>query len=335
MAVSVIIQIPCFNEEQQLKDSVDAIRAAMASPPDPELGRQVSWQLLVVDDGSRDHTAALAESLGVTSVIRHGVNRGLAAAFQTGLSHALRLGADVIVNTDADNQYDARDLWTLIAPILAHQADIVIGARPIAAHQEFSTSKKLFQRLGSRVVRAVSRTDVLDAPSGFRAFSRHAAARINIYDQYTYTLESIIQAGLCGLVVLSVPIRVNASTRPSRLVRSNADYIFRSSRTIFRTLLLYRAEKITLWPSAILLGGSTLLFLRWLALWLGDSPKSHVPSLVAAAVMFLTAVQLISISYSSFLSGINRRLSEQLLAVERERRSSQASSPLDDEEAFR
>jgi glycosyltransferase involved in cell wall biosynthesis len=334
MTVSLIIQIPCFNEEQQLEASVAAIRASIASPPSASLAQLVSWRILVIDDGSRDGTATLAERIGIDHVVRHGVNRGLAAAFQTGLSHALQLGADIIVNTDADNQYDARDIWALVEPILAHQADIVIGARPIAAHREFSSGKKLFQRLGSRVVRAVSRTDVLDAPSGFRAISRHAAARINIYDQYTYTLESIIQAGLCGLVVISVPIRVNPSVRHSRLVRSNADYILRSSRTIFRTLLLYRAEKITLWPAVALFGGSGLLFLRWLVLWLADSPRSHVPSLVAAAVMFLTAVQLVAISYVSLLSGINRRLSEQLLAVERERRSPAGSSGAPGPEGF-
>lgn len=324
IAPLVIIQIPCFNEAGQLPETIREIRAALidsgAESAAAAVATAIRWELMVVDDGSCDGTAALAETLGVDHVIRHGVNRGLAAAFQTGLGAALAIGADVIVNTDADNQYDARDIWALVVPILCHQADIVIGARPIMSHREFSPSKKLFQRLGSLVVRAVSQTEVLDAPSGFRALSRHAAARINIYDQYTYTLESIIQAGLCGLTILSVPIRVNASTRPSRLVRSKRDYILRSSRTIFRTLLLYRAEKITFWPATILFGGSGLLFLRWLILWLGDSPRSHVPSLVAAALMFLTAVQLLAISYISLLSSINRRLSEQLLALERERR---------------
>lgn len=315
----VIIQIPCFNEEDQLPETVAAIRAALATSPDLPDGRRLCWEILVVDDGSSDRTLAVAASLGVEHVVAHGVNRGLATAFQSGVAEALRLGADVIVNTDADNQYDARDLLALVRPILEHQADIVIGARPIGSHQEFSVSKKLFQKLGSSVVRLVSQTPVVDAPSGFRALSRHAAARINIYDDYTYTLESIIQAGLNGLRVVSVPIRVNPSTRPSRLVRSSGDYIRRSTTAILRTLLIYRAEKITLFLAGVLLSASSVLFLRWIFLWLEDSPRSHVPSLIFAAVMFLTALQLLAISYVSLLSGINRRLSEQLLALQRDR----------------
>lgn len=326
--VRVLIQIPCFNEEQQLPTSIAAIARALG----PALGwhgdpsRPVVWEILVVDDGSSDATLATAAELGVAHVVSHGANRGLAAAFQTGLREGLRLGADVIVNTDADNQYDARDLQRLVQPILERRADIVIGARPIAGHAEFSLIKKLFQRLGSAVVRAVSQTTVLDAPSGFRAFSRHAAARINIYDAYTYTLESIIQAGLNGLRVVSVPIRVNASTRPSRLVRNNLDYILRSSRTILRTLLVYRADRLTLLPALSLISLSLLLALRWVLLWLNDSPHSHVPSLVLAATSFLTGLQLLSLSYVSVLIGINRRLAEQLLALQRDSFERQAAA---------
>jgi len=316
----VIIQIPCFNEDAQLPGAVAAIRQALAGAPARSVdGRPLRWELLVVDDGSSDRTLEVARELGIEHVVAHGVNRGLATAFQTGLVEALRLGADVIVNTDADNQYDARDLQALVRPILNREADIVIGARPIDAHTEFSVTKKIFQKLGSSVVRLVSQTPVLDAPSGFRALSRHAAARINIYDDYTYTLESIIQAGLNGLRVQSVPIRVNPSTRPSRLVRSSPDYIRRSSAAILRTLLIYRAEKITLLLAGALLTASSLLFVRWILLWLNDSPRSHVPSLIFAAVMFLSAMQLLAISYVSLLSGINRRLSEQLLALHRDR----------------
>lgn len=317
----VLVQIPCFNEEGQLADTVAAIRRALG----PEGGwegdprRRVAWEILILDDGSSDGTLAVAASLGLRHVIAHDVNRGLAAAFQSGLAKGLRLGADVIVNTDADNQYDARDLPRLVQPILEHRADIVIGARPIGSHEEFSRIKKVFQGLGSAVVRAASRTDVLDAPSGFRALSRHAAARINIYDAYTYTLESIIQAGLNGLRVVSVPIRVNPSTRPSRLVRNTIDYIRRSLRTIVRTLLVYRAETLTLLPSLSLITLSLVLAVRWLVLWWHNSPQSHVPSLVLAATLFLTGLQLLSLSYLSVLSGINRRLGEQVLALQRDR----------------
>lgn len=315
----MIVQIPCFNEAGQLADTVAAIRRAVGPGSEPSLPGDLTWELLVVDDGSTDATAAEAERLGVEHIVRHDGNRGLAVAFQTGLGEALRLGADLIVNTDADNQYDARDLPALVRPILERRADIVIGARPIGAHEEFSRIKKLFQRLGSAVVRMISHTPVVDAPSGFRAMSRHAAARINVYDSYSYTLESIIQAGLNGLHVVSVPIRVNASTRPSRLVRNNLDYVLRSARTILRTLLVYRAEKITLLPAAVLITTSLVISLRWLLLWLEDSPRSHVPSLVVAATLFLTGMQLLSISYVSLLSGINRRLAEQLLALHRDR----------------
>ena len=316
----VLLQIPCFNEEGQLADTVAAIRLALgpALGWEGDSGRPVAWEILIIDDGSSDGTLAVAAILGLRHVIAHGVNRGLAAAFQSGLSEGLRLGADVIVNTDADNQYDARDLPRLVQPILEHRADIVIGARPIGSHEEFSRIKKLFQGLGSAVVRAASRTAVLDAPSGFRALSRHAAARINIYDAYTYTLESIIQAGLNGLRVVSVPIRVNPSTRPSRLVRNNIDYIRRSLRTILRTLLVYRAEKLTLLPALGLITVSLLLALRWVLLWWHNSPQSHVPSLVVAATLFLTGLQLLSLSYLSVLIGINRRLGEQLLALHRD-----------------
>jgi glycosyltransferase involved in cell wall biosynthesis len=313
----VIVQIPCFNEAGQLALTVTAIRQAIASLPHAD-GRPLIWELLVIDDGSSDGTALLARDLGVDHVVSHGVNRGLATAFQTGLSTALALGADVIVNTDADNQYDARDLLTIVTPVLAGEADIVVGARPISDHEEFGRAKKLFQRLGSHVVRLASKTSVADAPSGYRAISRHAALRINIFDPYTYTLESIIQAGLSGLRVVSVPVRVNAKTRDSRLVRNNLDYILRSLRTIMRTLMVYRAEKLLLWPAVVLFVASGVLFGRWIWLWIDGTPRSHVPSLVAASMLFLTATQLLVVGYISFLNGINRRLAERLLAQQRE-----------------
>lgn len=314
----IIVQIPCFNEADQLETTVAALRQAIAAMPPAADTPDLEWQLLVIDDGSSDATAAIADRIGVDHVVRHGVNRGLAAAFQSGLSSALALGADVIVNTDADNQYDARDLLAIVTPLLAGEADIVVGARPISDHDEFGAAKKLFQRLGSHVVRLASKTSVADAPSGFRAISRHAALRINIFDPYTYTLESIIQAGLSGLRVVSVPVRVNAKTRESRLVRNNRDYILRSLRTIVRTLMVYRAEKLLLWPAMLLFTVSGVLFGRWIWLWVHGTSRSHVPSLVAASLLFLTATQLLVVSYFSFLSGINRRLSERLLAQQRE-----------------
>jgi glycosyltransferase involved in cell wall biosynthesis len=210
--MKLIIQIPCLNEAGTLSVALQDL------PRSIDGFDEVEW--LVIDDGSTDDTAAHARELGVDHVIRHPVNRGLAAAFMTGLDACLRLGADVIVNTDADNQYQAADIPKLTMPILSGQADMVIGARPIAETEHFSWIKKKLQRLGSWAVRAASKTSVADAPSGFRAISRETAMRLNVFNAYTYTLETIIQAGLSNLRVLSVPIRTNPDLRPSRLVKS-------------------------------------------------------------------------------------------------------------------
>ena len=211
---------------------------------------KVEW--LVIDDGSTDDTAELAKRLGVDHVVRHPHNRGLAAAFMTGLEACLRLGADVIVNTDADNQYEAADIPKLTAPILAQEADMVIGARPIDETEHFSWIKKKLQRLGSWAVRVASKTDVIDAPSGFRAISREAAMRLNVFNPYTYTLETIIQAGVSNLRVVSVPISTNADLRPSRLVKSIGSYVRRSLVTILRVFATYRPMVLFLWPGIFL-----------------------------------------------------------------------------------
>ena len=312
--MEVFIQVPCYNEEEQLRDTILDIKESINNLPKHINKEKINYKILVIDDGSIDRTFLLAKELDVDHVIKHPSNRGLAIAFQTGLTNCLKLGADIIINTDADNQYEANDIDKILIPIINREADIVIGARPISSHFEFSTSKKFFQKLGSSVVRALSKTSVTDAPSGFRAISREAASIINIYDNYTYTLESIIQAGLGGLKVISIPIRVNKSSRKSRLVKSNFNYIYKSLFTIIKTILIYRSTKITLFPCFILYTSSIVIYLRWFLIWLSDSPRSHVPSLVIASVMFFTASQLLAISFNSFLNGINRRLLERILA---------------------
>ena len=210
--MKLIVQIPCHNEEQALPVTI------------PTIPRQIPGvdqvEILIIDDGSQDRTVAVARSLGVDHVVRHTSNHGLAAAFQTGLDACLRLGADIIVNTDADNQYPQDRIPDLIAPILRQEADMVIGDRQVAEIEHFSPIKKYLQGFGSRVVRAVSGTDVPDAPSGFRAFSREAALRLQVITQYTYTLETIIQAGKKNLAVGHVPVRTNPMLRKSRLVRT-------------------------------------------------------------------------------------------------------------------
>ena len=242
--MKLIIQVPCLNEAGTLAIALGAL------PRKVEGFDKVEW--LVIDDGSTDETAALARELGVDHVIRHPANRGLATAFMTGLDACLRLDADVIVNTDADNQYEAADIPQLTAPILSGQADMVIGARPITETDHFSWIKKKLQQLGSWAVRAASKTSVADAPSGFRAISRETAMRLNVFNAYTYTLETIIQAGLSNLRVLSVPVRTNADLRPSRLVKSIPAYVRRSLVTIFRVFVTYRPLFFLLWIALVL-----------------------------------------------------------------------------------
>ena len=297
----LIIQIPCLNEAESLP-------ITLADLPREVPGFDVvEW--LVVDDGSTDGTAAVARAHGVDHVVRHPRNRGLAAAFLTGLDAALRAGATVVVNTDADNQYQAACIPALTAPVLAGDADIVIGARPIGSIDEFSRVKKLLQRVGSRVVRWCSGVEVDDAPSGFRAFNREAAMRAFVHGKYTYTLETLIQAGAEGLTVVSVPVGVNPHMRPSRLVKSSASYVRRSAQTIVRSFALYRPFRfftaIAAVPFAVGLG----LVLRWLGYYLfADEYRSRLPSLVAAVALLLMAAMFMVLAFIADLIAASRRL---------------------------
>jgi glycosyltransferase involved in cell wall biosynthesis len=276
-ARKLVIQIPCFNEAGQLA-------AALAELPRevPGFGR-VEW--LVIDDGSEDATAEIARAHGADHVVRHATNRGLAAAFMTGLETALRLGADVIVNTDADNQYDASCIPDLVAPVLAGRAQMVVAARPIADHESFSPVKKLLQRLGSWVVRKASGTSVPDAPSGFRAISRALAMRLYVFNSHTYTLETIIQAGRMKEPVVSVPVRVNPATRESRLIKSMTGYVLRSAVTIVRIFVLYKPLRFFAVLAAVLALPGILAFARFLVFYLQGDGGGHVQSLVIGAAL--------------------------------------------------
>jgi glycosyltransferase involved in cell wall biosynthesis len=298
--LKLIIQIPCYNEEESLP-------LALADLPRSVPGVDVvEW--LVINDGSRDRTVEVARAHGVDHIVDLPVNKGLAHAFMAGIQRALAEGADIIVNTDADNQYAASDIPALVAPILAREAEFVVGARPIPEIAHFSPTKRALQRLGSWVVRQASGTEVQDAPSGFRAITRDAALRLNIFDQYTYTLESIVQAGLSGMRIVSVPIGVNGETRPSRLVRSIPDYVRRSSISILRTAFIYKPGRTMFLMGLPLAMAGLLLAMRWLWLFLEGTDRAHVPSLVAAAGLGLTAIMLWIAGLIAELMGINRRL---------------------------
>lgn len=300
--MKLIIQIPCYNEAETL-----AIALA-------ELPRQVegfdSVEWLVIDDGSSDETAAVAKANGVDHVVRHSVNLGLARAFMTGLDTGLRLGADVIVNTDADNQYNAGDIPALVAPVIAGRADIVIGARPIGSIEHFSPAKKALQRLGSWVVRAASKTDIPDAPSGFRAISRRAAQQLIVFNTYTYTLETIIQAGQRGIPIVSVPVRVNGDLRPSRLVKSIPSYLRRSIATIIRIFVIYRPFRFFGTIGMVLFTAGFLIGLRFLWAFLSGGGEGHVQSLILSSVLLGMGFQTLLIAFVADLLAANRRLME-------------------------
>ncbi|MGR8979084.1 MAG: glycosyltransferase family 2 protein [Gammaproteobacteria bacterium] len=316
--LKVIIQIPCYNEEQTLG-------VALADLPRELPGVDlVEW--LVVDDGSQDRTIEVARANGVDHIVRLPKNQGLARAFMAGLQGCLDAGADIIVNTDADNQYCAADIPKLIEPILAGKAEIVVGERPIADIEHFSRPKKFLQRLGSWVVRAASNTDIPDAPSGFRAIHREAALRLNVFSNYTYTLETIIQAGHKGIAITSVPIRTNPFLRPSRLMKSTYSYVFRSLLTIGRIFMTYQPLKFFLLIGSIPFLLGFLLGVRWLLLFAIGTTKAHVPSLVLVAILVLMGFMLWILGLMGDLMAVNRNLLEEIQVQLRRSRSSASRS---------
>jgi glycosyltransferase involved in cell wall biosynthesis len=302
--MKLIIQIPCYNE-------ADTLAIALAALP-----RQIPGidqvEFLIVDDGSTDRTVETAKACGVDHVIRHFTNLGLARAFMTGMQSALALGADIIVNTDADNQYNASDIPALVAPILEKRAEYVIGTRPIAEIEHFSPAKKLLQKFGSWMVRKVSRTVVEDAPSGFRAITRDAALRLNVFNTYTYTLETIIQAGSKNIPIVCVPIRVNEDLRPSRLVKSIPGYIRRSIFTMLRIAVVYRPFRFFMTIGIVLMALGALPGLRFLWHYWHGTGGGMIQSLILAAILILMGTIGMMIAFIADLLSVNRQLLEDL-----------------------
>lgn len=302
--MKLIIQIPCYNEAETLAIALGAL------PREVEGFDTVEW--LIINDGSTDDTVKVAKECGVDHIVDFKHNQGLAKGFMAGIKECLRQGADVIVNTDADNQYEARDIPKLVKPILEHKAEYVIGARPIDKTEHFSTTKKLLQKLGSWVVRKASRTDIPDAPSGFRAMSRECAMQLNVYNNYTYTLETIIQAGQKNMAITSVPIRTNEDLRPSRLLSSIPNYIKKSVVTIVRISVVYKSFQFFMSIAAILFGMGLLLGLRYLYFYFTGEGDGHVQSVILAGVLMGMGFQTGLIAFIADLLSVNRKLLEEL-----------------------
>lgn len=311
--MKLIIQIPCLNEAKTLPTTLADLPSAVDGFDEVET--------LVIDDGSTDDTAAVARSLGVDHILMMNGNQGLARAFMAGLECCVLLGADVIVNTDADNQYDGSCVRQLVQPLVRGTADIAIGARPIASIDHFSPLKKALQRCGSFVVRSLSGVDVQDAPCGFRAMTRKAALRLNVFGDFSYTLETIIQSGQSNLRIANVPIRVNGPTRPSRLFRSNPHYIVRSMMTITSAYVVYRPVRffsilaLLLWAPGVALG------IRFLALFYAGSGSGHVQSLIACAILVLGSFFMGAIGTLAHLQSINRKLLQDIRYYHLDRKS--------------
>jgi len=310
--MKLIIQIPCYNEAEVLPLTLNEL------PKEVDGFDTVEW--LVVDDGSKDNTAEVAKENGVHYVISHIHNQGLAKTFIDGIHACLELGADVIVNIDADNQYNAHDIPALVKPILDNKADIVVGARPIMKIEHFSLVKKVLQKLGSWVVQVASKTDVFDAPSGFRAISREAAMLLNVFNDYTYTVETIIQAGQKNMVITSVPIRVNEDLRPSRLVKNIPSYIKRSIATIIRAFVVYSPFRFFFAIGSILFVVGFLLGLRFLYYCYICNGVGHVQSVILAGVLLAMGFQTMLVAFLADLLAVNRKLMEE--AVYRLRKDS-------------
>lgn len=302
--MKLIIQIPCYNEGASLGITLQEL------PRNVEGFDEVAW--LIVDDGSTDNTVEVAREYGVNHIVSHAKNQGLAKAFITGLQASLDFGADVIVNTDADNQYEAKDIQKLVKPILDGKADIVIGERPISNIEHFSITKKILQRIGSWVVRLVSRTNIPDVPSGFRAISREAAKQLNVFNNYTYTLETIIQAGQKNMAVVSVPIRTNKDLRPSRLLKSIPSYILKSAFTIIRIFVVYRAFSFFMTGGVILFTMGFLLGLRYVYYLITQNASGYIQSLILASVLLAVGFQTILVAFLADLMSVNRRLLEDI-----------------------
>ena len=303
--VKLIIQIPCYNEEDTLPLTLAELPRSLPGVDEIEY--------LVIDDGSTDRTAEVARQLGVQHIVRQKRNRGLAAAFQAGLEAALAAGADLIVNTDADNQYFGPDIAVLVQPILDGRADIVVGDRGVADSEHFSALKRILQRFGSWVVERAAGIPIPDATSGFRAFTREAALRLTVLSEYTYTLETLIQAGVRGMNVIFVPVRTNPKTRKSRLMRSLPSFLALQAVTILRFYTMYRPLRVFMTTGALLIAVALLLGLRFLCLYAVGRGAGHVQSLILAAILSIVGFQVCLIGLIADLVSMNRKMMEETL----------------------
>ncbi|MEJ2210412.1 MAG: glycosyltransferase family 2 protein [Anaerolineae bacterium] len=304
--MKLVIQIPCYNEEQTLAATLEDLPRSLPGVDEIEV--------LVVDDGSSDATARVAEDWGVTHVLCLGRNQGLARAFLAGLEAALAMDADVIVNTDGDNQYRGQDVEKLVGPILAGEADVVVGDRGVATLSHFSPLKRRLQRMGSWVVQQAAGVQVPDATSGFRALTREAALRTLVQSQYSYTLETLIQAGARQMRLQFVPVRTNPQTRPSRLMRSLPHYLSQSALTILRTYSLYFPLRIFLSLGGLMIGAGVLLGLRFVYFFvLSQGATGKVQSLILAAILLIVGFQTCIVGLIADLIGFNRRILEETL----------------------
>ena len=301
--MKLVIQIPCYNEESSLPTTLSQL------PKKIEGFDEVAW--LVVDDGSTDDTARIAKECGA-KLVRHTSNKGLAKAFMTGLEASLAMGADVIVNTDADNQYDASCISLLVRPVLDGRADIVIGTRPISHIAHFSVFKKFLQKIGSCVVRLASGTTVQDAPSGFRAMSREAALRTNVFSEFSYTLETIIQAGQNNMEICSVPIRVNEDTRPSRLSKNMMSYVAKSLITIIRIFVAYRPFCFCFIVGSFFFIPGILLGVRFLYYYFSMQEAGNIQLLILSSILLVMGFQTYILGFIADSMAINRKLSEDI-----------------------
>ena len=302
--MKLVIQIPCLNEEESLPITLSALPKHIDGIDE--------IKVLIVNDGSTDRTIDVAKKHGISDFVNFTHNKGLAKAFSAGLNKALEMGADIIVNTDADNQYNASDIEKLVRPIIDGNADIVIGSRPVNKISHFSIIKKMLQNFGSFVMRCVSSTSVKDAPSGFRAFSRNAAIQMNIFDNYTYTLETIIQAKAKGLVIENVEIDVNPELRRSRLFSNIFVYIRRSIFTMLRMFIVYRPFRFFITVGILFLLAGLIPGVRFVWYFLTGDGQGHIQSLILAAILLLTGVQVSLIAVLSELIAINRKLLEDI-----------------------
>ena len=301
--MKLIIQIPCFNEERTLGIALK------------ELPRQVEGfekvEFLIINDGSLDNTVQVAKENGVDHIVSFKKNQGLAKGFMAGINESLKQGADVIVNTDADNQYSAKDIPKLVKPILDGQFDMVVGERPIFSTKHFSFQKKILQKLGSWTVRIASNTSVPDAPSGFRAISKYAAMRLNVFNNYTYTIETIIQAGLSGIATTSVKIQTNEDLRPSKLVKNIPVYIKHSINTIFKVFTIYKPYQTFFRLGVFFIAFGLFLGIRWLYLfYILQHTRTHLPSLILASILITLGVISCMLAIISDLLSVNRQLLE-------------------------